>query len=220
MAVAVVIIDIRASVEHVDLAPELKRLAQSLEAEVPGSMFQVAWGDEVEGVLPRPADTWDLYLHVRKTLGDLGFYMGVGFGEISGGSSGIAGQSVHDLNGTAFKAAREAVEAAKADTEAALALEFSVFGQPELTAALSAYPRIINLAARRMTRTQRAYFSDLIVGYRQSAIARRHGVRQPSVSLALQRAGADQLDAMAGGLRALLAFVAAYTHWGGGEAGR
>ena len=44
-----------------DLTPEIRRLAQSLQAEVPGSMFQIAWGDEVEGVLPYPADIWNLY---------------------------------------------------------------------------------------------------------------------------------------------------------------
>ncbi len=214
MALAVVIIDVQASVRYPDLTPELRRLAQSLQAEVPGSMFQIAWGDEVEGVLPYPADIWDLYLHVRSVLGELGFYMGVGIGEISQVASAIAGQSVHELNGTAFKSAREAVGAAKSATGAAVALEIEVAGEPELSAALQAYPHMINVAARSMTRTQRAYFTDLILGYRQSEIARRHGVRQPTVSLALHRAGADQLAAMQDGLRALLAFVASYTHWG------
>lgn len=220
MALAVVIVDIRASVGRPKLSAELERLAETLRTAVPGALFQIAWGDEVEGVLPSPVDVWDLYLRTRRSLGELPFYMGVGFGDASDSPLELVGRSVHELNGTAFKAARQAVDSAKRDPRAGIALAFDVFEHPHLTEALNAYPRMINAAFRQMTRTQKAYFEDLILGYSQSAIADRHGVRQPTVSLSLQRAGADQLASTREGLTSLLAFVAGHVQWGQGVASR
>ena len=213
MALAVVIIDIRSSVGRPQVPEQLERLVGSLRNTVPNALFQVAWGDEVEGVLPSPVDAWELYVSVLRSLGDLPFYMGMGIGDVSHLPLNLPGRNVHELNGTGFKAARQAVDSAKRDPEATVALAFNVFGQPNLTEALNGYPRMINAAVGQMTRTQKKYFIDWLLGYNQSAIADRHGVRQSTVSLSLQRAGASQLPIMRGGLNALLGFVAEHMQW-------
>lgn len=217
-----VIVDIRASVERRHVSDDLTRLVLTLQPAVPTGLFQVAWGDEVEGVLPFPVDLWDLYIRTRTSLGEVPFYMGVGFGEASNLPLQMAESSVHELNGTAFKSARHALERAKRDKLSGIALAFDVYDSPMLTEALNGYPRMINAAFRQMTRKQRAYFEDLIVGFSHVAIAKRHGVSQPTVTKALQRAGADQLAGMRDGLTALLEFVAGHVQWGtgAGEASR
>jgi hypothetical protein len=215
VAVGVIIIDVRASVERSHVYASLNRLVADLRTAVPAGFFQVAWGDEVEGVLPSPVDLWDLYVLARRSLDDIPCYIGVGFGEISDHDEIPASGSVHELNGTAFKAARDALDGVKSDDLAAIPLAFTVYGNTALTQALNGYPRLINAAFRGMTPKQRTYFEDRAVGYRQMQIAERHGVHQSTVAKELKRAGADQLDCMRTALRALLQFVATYLSWGG-----
>lgn len=169
---------------------------------------QVVWGDEVESVLASATDLWDLYIGVRRQLGPQAFYMGVGFGEVTSGT--ISGE-IHELNGTAFKSAREAVDAAKAAGGREIALRFSVHGEGELTRALNAFIDVLNASFGRMTRQQKVYMRDLVLGLSQTEIARRHRRAQASVQGALARAGHDQLAYAREGLVALLALTARET---------
>lgn len=214
LALAVAIIDIRASVERTDVPETLRELAHHLRSTVPSGRFQVAWGDEVEGLLTVPVDVWDLYVDIRKSLGNLDFYLGVGFGDIT--ETPLAGEerSVHELNGTAFKAARTAMERAKREAAPGLSLAFDVHGHPALTRALNGYPFMMGAAYRQMTSKQKTYFGDLVLGYSHSAIATRHGVSQPTVTKVLKSAGAHQLPLMCAGLAALLDVVGEHIHWG------
>lgn len=214
MAVAVAVFDIKASTARTDVLTALNRLVDALRTSAAPALVQVAWGDEVEAVLPSSMDLWALYVSARACLGELPFYMGVGFGEVAALPLPGPAASVHELNGTAFKAARLAVDRIKREATAGVALGFEVPESPSLTIALNTYPRMLDAALGQMTRKQRTYFDDLILGLSQREIAQRHHVSQPTVSISLQRAGADQLAHMRDGLTALLSVVAKEVGWG------
>lgn len=214
LALAVAIVDVRESIGRSRVSAELKALVPELRPMAPSGLFQVAWGDEMQAVLPSRVDLWDFYIRTRKSLRELPFYMGVGFGELSDPVMPLIEGSVHDLNGSAFKSARNAVERAKRDAFQSVALAFDVYENRHLTTALNAYVRMINDAYRQMTPKQRTYFNDVLLGDRHDAIAVRHGVSQPTISTTLKRAGAGQLDSMREGLSALLTFVGDYLGWG------
>ena len=214
VGLAVMIIDIRRSVQRSDVRANLRRLMEDLQSAAPGAFLQIAWGDEIEGILPVPTDLWEIYVRARRSLGDVPFYMGVGFGDVAEDPLPSAPVSVHEINGTAFKAARWALERAKGPNLTSIALAFQVFGDASLTVALNGYPLMLNVGIGQMTPKQRLYFDDLVLGCSHTAIAVRHGVRQPTVSKALRMAGADQLVCMREGLGALLTFVADHVKWG------
>lgn len=209
MSKAVVIIDLQSSVSREDNLGWLKGVAALVRTQ--SSLAQVVWGDEVEAVIDRPIDLWSLYIAVRRFLLERSFYMGVGFGNVV--SEDIF-DGIHELNGTAFKAARQAIDWAKGGPKKEVALSFSVYGEQDLTRVLNAFVETLNISFARMTPQQVGYMQDFLIGLRQTAIADRHHVTQPAVHKVLVKAGAKQVACVREGLGAVMRIVENLMGWG------
>lgn len=210
MSKAVVIIDLASSVSRGDAWSSLKGVAALIRPQA--SLAQVVWGDEVEAVVDRPTDLWSLYITVRQFLLEPSFYMGVGFGDVV--AEGVSGE-IHELNGTAFKAARQAIDWAKGEPKKEVALSFSVYGEHDLTRALNAFVETLNISFACMTPQQVRYMRDFLIGLRQTAIAQRHHVTQPAVHKVLARGGSAQVACVREGLGALVRATGHAVGWGG-----
>ncbi|MDJ0321855.1 MarR family transcriptional regulator [Pseudarthrobacter sp. PS3-L1] len=98
----VLTIDQRGSTNDIDRVPDLLRACAALGA--PG--FERSVGDEVQGVISRADQVVDISLAVLRTGN---WYVGIGVGSVDL----TEGQSPREGSGTAFLAARKAVESAK-----------------------------------------------------------------------------------------------------------
>lgn len=212
MSVAVLIVDLASSVAKPSRLA-LNRALEGIRAAAPEALAQAAWGDEVEAVLPYPVNLWDLYIRVCRHMEPIGFYMGVGWGELT--EEPIPGEtSIHELNGTAFKAARAALDDSKNRGSDLLTLRFCAWEHPSLGRALNGSLDMMNAAFRAMTTRQRLYVADRTLGLRPGEIARRHGVTSQTVTTVLQKAGAAQIAIMQDQLDALTHILTDILSWG------
>jgi hypothetical protein len=153
-------------------------------------------GDEMQAILGQAAAFNDL---VAVVLDDGGWWAGVGIGTIE-----HLGASSPESSGTAFKAARDAIEAAKRERGMAGP---AVRGEPaELAASLQAALAGIAFIRTRRTERQRDVVAAVRESTTQRAAAQRLGITPQGVSDALGAAGyaAEQQ------LRELVLRLAAY----------
>ena len=193
----VLTIDQRSSSTDVDRVPDLIAALRSL-TPVP---FERSVGDELQGVVEAAADVVDIALHALR---DGHWYVGIGIGEVR-----LApGASPREGSGSAFVAARRAVENAKgAGAQVPLSVVPGSIGRGRplpadagegimSSANAEAVLRLIGRVVQQRTPAQwrvvdrlRALGGGDIRHGSQKQVARELGISEQSVSRALLRSG-------------------------------
>jgi hypothetical protein len=193
----VLTIDQRGSTTDVDRVPGLIGALRSLTPDP----FECSVGDELQGVVERAADVVDIALHALR---DGHWYVGIGIGAVQL----VPGGSPREGSGSAFVAARKAVEIAKG---AAAQVPLSVVagsigrgrglapsaGEGAMSSAhAEAVLRLIGRVVQQRTPAQwrvvdslRALGGGDIRHGSQKQVARELGISEQSVSRALLRSG-------------------------------
>ena len=130
--------------------------------------FDVVWGDELKGVLTDPRPVWDVYRSSFELLDGIPFYFSVGFGTIDTSAGYEPSRNINLLDGTAFKAARDAMDRLKHDAskrkdskkkeQTPYRVRFASAGSPHFAEALNAFVGVLNDLVQHMTASQRRHF--------------------------------------------------------------
>jgi|GEM_PF-3053492 len=169
--------------------------------------FTVVWGDELKGVLQDPRPAWDVYRAAHGSMDGIPFYFSVGLGTIDTAIGYEAEQDIDLLDGSAFKAARGAMDRLKRQGERPYRVEFASAGNAHLAEALNAYVAILNDLVQHMTAAQRKRFvHEFPWNGRASTdgMADKEEVSRQSAWETLQRARIDAYRAANRGIEALL----------------
>ncbi|HKP21474.1 MAG TPA: SatD family protein [Thermoleophilaceae bacterium] len=151
-------------------------------------------GDELQGVLSDPEALADI---VAESVGDRGWWLGVGVGPID-----RFGDTARDSQGPAFWHARKAVEAAKTRSHPQ---PVAVVGEPQdEAAALGDALNALAFITLRRTPEQRESVQLLRGGMKNKDIAAHLGVSPAAISQRLRGAGAEE----EAGLRRLITSIA------------
>lgn len=229
--VAVIFIDLVGSSRDPGRRPELQRLLfrlrDRLNEQAAGLLvapFEVVWGDELKGVLWDPRPVWGLYRDAYQFMAGVPFYFSVGLGTIdtpdeiwgagvrAAGVPAAAGAPATDINlmdGTAFKAARDAMEHLKAKAKEKMPYRIRVAsaGSPHYAEALNAYFCILNDLVQHMTPAQRQHFLQAFPWNGKSE-SPAEAVSRQAVWETLQRARIDAYREANRGIEALLELAA------------
>lgn len=210
---AVVFIDLQGSsaspAKRARLQQQLLALRDQLNARNKPDLsvpFQVVWGDELKGVLYGAERLWELYRQVYSLMPDTPFYYAVGLGSIDTSFSQADTVDINLLDGTAFKAARQALDNLKAKPKQPYCIEFATAGSSRFGESLNAYVTICNDLVAHMTPAQYRHFIAEYPWHQQAHGEKEHVSRQ-AVWETLQRARIDAYKAACAGLESLLAVV-------------
>lgn len=166
--------------------------------------FQVVWGDELKGVLSDPSASWELFRQTFAYMQDTSFYMAVGFGTIDTAYEHGVPTDINILDGSAFKAARNALDYLKKKNITPYRLYFESAGNSDYCRALNAYIGIMNDLLRHMTSAQRRVFSQEVPWHASSRAEKGISVSRQSAWETLQRARIDAFWEADAGITALL----------------
>jgi hypothetical protein len=164
--------------------------------------FQIVWGDELKGILTTPVPIWNMYQVVHKCMTGTPFYFAVGLGTIDTVFDGRQEADINALDGTAFKAARKAMDALKAQSNGAYLLRFATPGNARYCTALNAFVSVMNDLIAHMTPSQRRHFTSEYPWHQP--VPEYHPISRQAVWETLQRARIDAYRAASEGLQALL----------------
>lgn len=170
--------------------------------------FDVVWGDELKGVLQDPRPVWELYQFTYRLMAGIPFYFSVGLGSIDTAIGYEPGGNIDLLDGTAFKAAREAMDRLKAGDIKPYRICFGSAGSTYLAEALNAYVAVLNDLVRHMTAAQRRHFLKEFPWHGAEEAGEGESVSRQSVWETLQRARIDAYRAAQRGIAALLQLAA------------
>jgi len=167
--------------------------------------FELVSGDELKGALADPRLVWAAYCTSYETMAGIPFYFSVGFGTIDTTAGYEATKSINFLDGTAFKAARDAMDELKARAKVIrpYRLRFGSAGNPHFTEALNAYVGVLNDLVQHMTAAQRQHFVREFP-WNGPGTASPADVSRQAVWETLQRARIDAYREANRGIEALL----------------
>lgn len=209
--VAVVFVDLvgssQASGRRADLQRKLIGLRDYINSSLGTSSaipFQVVWGDELKGVLLDPSVSWELYRQIFAFMEGTPFYCAIGFGTIDTFFEQGSTTDINLLDGSAFKAARNALDLLKEREIGPYKLYFEAVDRSDYCRALNAFVGIMNDLLRHMTPAQRRVFSQEIPWHASADTAEATPVSRQSAWETLQRARIDAYREADAGITALL----------------
>lgn len=215
--VAVVFIDLvgssRVPRRRRELQQLLFALRDRLNAERPGEWiapFQVVWGDELKGALKDPHGVWDLYQTAYAFMRGTPFYFSVGLGSLDTIEGYEPTQNIDLLDGTAFKAAREAMERLKAKEMTPYRVSFGSAGSQHYVDALNSYIGVLNDLVHHMTPAQQQHFVREFPWNAMGQVSLETTVSRQAVWETLQRARIDAYREANKGIEALLQLACDY----------
>jgi RNA polymerase sigma factor (sigma-70 family) len=174
---------LRGLVDELDVAYEGRRLAQ----------FDFTQGDEIQGLLKPDADPIEAVL--RAALGPSA--RPVRWVAIRGPVDPGEGPATR-RNGTAFIAARKAIEEARARHQRLVV----VTGKPDVDALLADMtPVLADLLAALTARQREVTRLAVVEGLRQSGVAERLGIRRATVSVSFTRARVQSIEHLVSAIR-------------------
>ncbi len=147
-----------------------------------GARFLVTLGDEFQGVLNRAEILPDLIWHIERTLANTEVRIGIGFGTLNPPLKPVA----LGMDGSAFHAAREAIERArKRGLQGGL---FVGFGETD-DLVLNGFARLLRLVRQRLSKAQVHTLTLLRQGRTQAQIARELRISRQAVSKSAKGVG-------------------------------
>lgn len=166
--------------------------------------FQVVWGDELKGVVSELTALWDLYRQCFSFMQGTPFSFAVGLGTIDTPLEFGQTTDINLADGTAFKAARKALDHLKATGVEPYRLRFEVAGDSYLCQALNAYIGIMNDLLDHMTPAQRRAFRQEVPWHVEKDALPASTISRQSMWETLQRARIDAYRQAEKGIVALL----------------
>lgn len=213
-AYAVVFIDLQGSSsapsQRAGLQQQLIALRDHLNQCFPSSLavqFQIVWGDELKGVLRDPSTLWTMYQEAYAFMGSTPFYFAVGLGSVDTPLTQHGDADINQLDGTAFKAARLAIDELKARKAGPYQVRFATAGYATYADALNAFMGVLNDLVTHMTPAQTQHFVREYPWHGAQTQAGKTQVSRQAVWETLQRARIDAYRAASEGLVALLQLV-------------
>ena len=213
-AYGVVFIDLQGSSsapsQRADLQQRLMSLRDRMNQRFLSALavqFQIVWGDELKGVLRDPSILWTMYQEAHAFMGSTPFYFAVGMGSLDTPLPQHGGADINQLDGTAFKAARVAIDELKAHKTAPYQVRFATAGHAAYADALNAFMRVLNDLVTHMTPAQTQHFVREYPWHRAQGQPDETQVSRQAVWETLQRARIDAYRAASEGLAALLYLV-------------
>lgn len=211
--VAVIFIDLVGSSRAPRRRGELQRMLFQMRDQHNAALgsrliapFEVVGGDELKGALNDPRHVWSLYRASYELMAGIPFYFSVGLGTIDTTEGYDVERIIDVLDGTAFKAAREAMDhlKAKAKEVKPYRIRFQSAGSAHYVDALNAYVGILNDLVQHMTASQRQHFLREFPWNGASELSAETTVSRQSIWETLQRARIDAYREANRGIEALL----------------
>jgi hypothetical protein len=160
----------------------LLREVNRRHASAVAASFLITLGDEFQGLLADPLALPDIIRTLEIGLPSTDFRLGIGCGQIH---TDMRDQAI-GMDGPAWHAAREAIEAAKAQHR--LGGVFVGFG-PTNDTVLGGFARILHHVRAHLTRKQRDLLQALLEDQTQKEVAERVGVSKQAISKQARAAG-------------------------------
>jgi DNA-binding CsgD family transcriptional regulator len=185
----------RSSAEAADWLRSIVRELDGAVGERRRAPFGFTQGDELQGLLEPDADPFAVIVRAGLDPGARAMRWAIVAGEVEVGI-GPATQRT----GPAFLAARDLIEAARAERTGVRA----VTGDAESDAILAGVAPLLVVLLDDLTDRQRELARTMLVdGLRQSDAAERLGIRRPTVSVLAERARVREIAALAASLAVL-----------------
>jgi hypothetical protein len=149
-----------------------------------GARFLVTLGDEFQGVLKQAEILPDLIWHIERSLRNAEVRIGIGFGTLNPPFKPIA----LGMDGSAFHAARKAIELARKDRlQGGL---FVGFGETD-DLVLNGFARLLRFVRQRLTKAQVHVLTLLREGHTQTQIAKELRISRQAVSKSAKGVGSE-----------------------------
>ncbi len=209
---AVVFIDLQGSSvmqnKRAALQRKLFALRDNLNAQFATALavpFQIVWGDELKGVYYHPDGLWELFCHTYAFMKDTPFHCAIGLGTIDTPIPQRGPVDINVLDGTAFKAARLAMDELKTFSDITYRLRFGTAGESQYSKSLNAYICIFNDLIKHMTPAQYRHFVAEIPWHQHQKTNNEKLVSRQATWETLQRARINAYRQAHKGLQSLLA---------------